>query len=332
LKGFLLLYAICKGQIVGRYNSSDLNGVNYMALRYLLLGLMFSIAVVACSQGASVDSPTPYDVPSVPPNTAIVIQSSLSPTNRSGTPSPLDTAQVFLTENPSPVSPPTTSIPSLDPEAILILEPGPGSILTSPLQIKGFADPAFEQTLVVNVLLEDGTQLLTEPINIRADVGQRGPFSAQIPFTINEPHQAFIQVYNVSPRDGGLIHLASVGVTLSDSGEQKVLQAVPHLEQIAIFKPKPAQEISGGSLLVEGFALAEFEQTLVVEIQDLQGRVIGMQPVIVNAPDLGQPGPFSLGLLYQVDVSGPGRVVVRDISPAFGGDVHLSSVEIKLSP
>lgn len=303
-----------------------------MALRYLLLGLIFSIAVASCSQDAGFDFPTPYDVPSAPPDTAIITLSSPSPTNRNATPSPLDTAQAILTENPSPVSPSTTSTPSLSPEAILILEPGPGSILTSPFQIRGFADPAFEQTLVVNVLLEDGTQLFTQPINIRAEVGQRGPFSAQIPFTISEPHQAFIQVYTVSPRDGGVIHLASVGVTLSDSGEQKVLQVVPHLEQIAIFKPQPLQEISGGSLFVAGFALAGFEQTLVVEIQDMQGLVIGMKPVIVNAPDLGQPGPFSLELPYHVEVSGPGRVVVRDVSPAFGGDVHLSSVEIKLSP
>jgi hypothetical protein len=54
--------------------------------------------------------------------------------------------------------------------------------------------------------------------------------------------------------------------------------------------------------------------------------------LIVNAPDMGQPGDFSLDLSYSVSVAGPGRVVVSDPSPAFDGLNHLASVEIKLEP
>ncbi len=304
-----------------------------MGRRYLALGMLLSLAIAACSHAAGGASPTPGGMPSAPLVTVAAIQPSPTRTTRTVMPSSSATPQATITGSPSLASPSSTlQNPLLDPEAILILEPGPGSFLTTPLHITGFADPTFEQTLAVNILLDDGTQLATETVNIRADVGQRGPFTAEIPFTISEPHQVFIRVFNVSPRDGGVIHLASVGVTLSDSGQQKLVQAAPHLEQIAIFKPKPGQDINSGTVLVEGFALAGFEQTLVIEVQDAQGQVVGMQPVIVNAPDLGQPGPFNLELPYHVNVAGPGRVVVRDISPAFGGDVHLSSVDVMLSP
>jgi hypothetical protein len=67
-------------------------------------------------------------------------------------------------------------------------------------------------------------------------------------------------------------------------------------------------------------------------VVDENGNVAGQQPTIVSAPDIGVPGPFSVEIAYQVTASGPGRIVVRDPSPAFGGDVHLSSVEVSLEP
>lgn len=62
------------------------------------------------------------------------------------------------------------------------------------------------------------------------------------------------------------------------------------------------------------------------------GNVVASQAVIVNAPDLGQPGPYAADLPYSAAASGAGRVVVRDVSPAFGGDVHPASVEVDLKP
>jgi hypothetical protein len=83
---------------------------------------------------------------------------------------------------------------------------------------------------------------------------------------------------------------------------------------------------------VEGIALASFEQTLVVEVPDSEGNVVGSQPIIVQAQDWGEPGPHSADVPYQVEAAGPGRIVVRDPSVAFVGDVHLASVEVMLEP
>ena len=94
----------------------------------------------------------------------------------------------------------------------------------------------------------------------------------------------------------------------------------------------PNDQLQGGVVHVQGFGLASFEQTLFVEVQDTNGEVVGSSPVIVNAPDLGQPGTFSVDIAYSVSEMGPGRIVVRDVSPAFGGNTHLASVEINLSP
>jgi hypothetical protein len=230
-------------------------------------------------------------------------------------------------------SPALTQVPAgLPEEAILILEPGPGSRVANPLRVAGMADSTFEQNLVVRLLLDDGSQLAFAPTTIQSEMGQRGPFELELPFDAGGERQAFIQVYASSPRDGAITHLASVGVTLALSGPTEIRPATSHPEQIVIYQPAVAQRISSGVAHVEGFALASFEQTLVVEVYDVDGNKVGMQPVTVQAPDMGIPGPFSADVPYQVSVAGPGRIVVRDPSPAFEGDIHLASVEITLEP
>ncbi len=240
------------------------------------------------------------------------------------------------TAPPSLPAPPTaaatTTAPAAPQEAILILEPGPGSRLTSPVRVAGVADPAHEQTLVVRLLLDDGSTLAQRPVNIAADLGQRGAFAVDLPFIVGTVRQGFIQVFAESARDGGVTHLASVGVQLSPSGAANIHPLSPHPEQIALQQPASGATVSGGSVHVQGFGLAGFEQTLLIEVLDADGAVVGSRPVTVEAPDLGLPGPFSADVLYSVSASGPGRVVVRDVSPALGGDSHVASVEVTLAP
>jgi hypothetical protein len=235
---------------------------------------------------------------------------------------------------PAPAPSQTVSEPVNEsvPEAILILEPGPGSRLVSPIRVAGVADSTFEQNLVVRILLDDGSQVALTPTTIQSELGQRGDFEVEVPFSISGERQAFIQVFSSSPRDGGITHLASTGVLLADTGPTDIRPGEDHPERIQINNLVPGDSLSGGVAHVEGFALASFEQTLVVEILDENGSVVGSQPLIVDSPEMGQPGPFKIDVAYSVAGPGPGRVVVRDPSPAFAGDVHLASVEVALNP
>jgi Immunoglobulin-like domain of bacterial spore germination len=266
-------------------------------------------------------------------------EATLQPTSAPPTTAPTASLEPTFTPESSATasgaSPEASAVPiggGAPEEAILIFEPGPASFLTSPIHVEGLADPTFEQTLVVRIVLADGTEVVTQPTTIAADVGQRGPFQADLFFNIPGGANAFIQVFSQSPRDGGITHVASVGVTLGSGGGAMIVPGQRHPEDIIIAQPQTTQSISGGKLHVEGIAVASFEQTLVIELLDADGIVVASQPVIVNAPDLGQPGPFAADIPYNVTTSGPGRVVVRDISPAFGGDVHLASVEVSLNP
>lgn len=250
--------------------------------------------------------------------------------------------RVQATASPAMTAPPTTEPRStatpgtraLPAEAIMILSPGPGSKITSPIQLTGEADPTFEQTLAVRLLSMDGTTMTSLSTTIQADAGQRGRFAVQVPVDVPGPQQAMLQVFATSPRDGGVTHLASEIVTLLPDGSSgaQTQPASPQPERIMIDQPGPGQKLTGGTVHLSGFALASFEQTLVVELYDGAGQQLASRPVIVSAPDMGVPGPFQTDLAYPAAASGPGRVVVRDISPANGADVHLASVEVSLSP
>jgi hypothetical protein len=258
----------------------------------------------------------------------------------SGSPSPIPERPPTLTspprpmdtvEAPSPESP-TPGEPVRPEEAILILEPGPGSRLTSPVHVAGISDPTFEQTLAVRIVLDDGTELAAQPASIDAELGQRGPFEADIPFAVSGERQALIQVFDVSARDGGVVHLASVGVRLGAGGAQSIVPGTPHPEDLIIDQPAFGATVSGGVVHVEGFGLASFEGTLVIAVYDIGGIEIGSQPIVVNAPDMGLPGPFNADVPYTLTEAGPGRITVTDPLPVFNGINHVASVEVALEP
>ncbi|HUF39223.1 MAG TPA: Gmad2 immunoglobulin-like domain-containing protein [Anaerolineales bacterium] len=277
-------------------------------------------------------SPTPEPTPTSEPATPTPAPTETATETATATASPENTA----THPPPPppatatqVPPAPTSTPGTNKEEILILAPGPGSRLTSPMTVSGEADSTFEQTLVIRVVLDDGTELALVPTIIQTEMGMRGPFEAQIEFEISGERQAFIQVLSTSARDGGITHLSSVGVTLADSGPVDIRPPFTTDEWIRIDLPVLTGQVSSpGTLHVAGFGYASFEQTLVVALLDGDGNVLASAPVIVQAPDLGQPGPFSVNLTVPSGYTGPGRVIVRDVSAAFDGTVHLASVEI----
>ena len=231
----------------------------------------------------------------------------------------------------------TPSQAALPEEAILILAPGNGSRLVGQVHVEGIADSTFEQTLVIQVVrLGEGDPqvLVQQPVMIQAELGQRGPFAAEIPFVFDgaaeQPGE--VRVFATSARDGGVTHLAAAHVTLASSGESDIRPAEAHAERIVITSPVVTEVVVGGTAHVAGIGLASFEQNLVVELYDAEGQLIGSAATTVSAAEYGVPGPFAVDVAYTLGAAGPGRVVVRDPSPAFGQTLHLASVEVRIEP
>jgi LysM repeat protein len=257
-------------------------------------------------------------------------------------PSPFSTVPVAT--GPAPAATGTPIGTGSGPEAILILAPGGGSSLTSPVHVAGQADPTFEQSLVVQIADAGGSVIATAPTQIQADLGQRGPFSVDVPFSVSADQPGRVSVFSTGARDGGLIHLASVEVTLRAQGLVVIVPGQSHGESLAIFTPASLATLSGGTAHLTGFSDYVFENQLGVVIcgeggagaPDLicgtKDNVLGSGTAYVNSPDLGQPGPFTADVPYVVTTQVRGRIVVLDVSPRDGGIVHLASQEVTLAP
>jgi len=241
----------------------------------------------------------------------------------------------FATHTPGPA-------PTAGAEAILILEPGVGSSITSTVHVAGEADATFEQSLVVRISDADGKFLSTTAVQIAADAGQRGKFAVDVPVHVFSDQPGRISVYAASPRDGGLTHLASVEVTLLAAGAASLKTGQPRGESIAIFAPTLRATVGGGTARVTGSSDYVFESQLSVAIcgeggsgePDLicgtKDNLLGMGTAFVNSPDAGRPGPFTADVKYTVAKQTQGRIVVFDASPRDGGITHLASVEVVL--
>jgi len=283
-------------------------------------GLIILLAVsmlLACSTVEALLSPT--QAPVLKP--VLATESGQLPGQQQAVPERLEPAETVQGRTETTVE-----------EAILILEPGPGSRILSPLHVAGWADPAFEQTLLIRVLQTDGSQLMEEPVQIESGPGQRGPFAADLPFSVTEPENVLIQVLDLSARDGGIVHLASVSVILQAEGDEVLVQGAAADEQLQILNPEPGETIQGGLVLVEGYGLASFENTLVVEVYDAEGVMAGSAPCMTAAQEPGETGYFSVEVEYNVSQEGPGRISVVDTLPVFDGIGHVASVPVSLAP
>lgn len=257
------------------------------------------------------------------------------------TPSPVESA--FAPGNPTAAPPfeltrwaetqTALGLTTLPVESILILAPGPGSQITSPVSIAGISNPTFENNLVIEIQDERGNVLGSATTTITADLGQRGPFELTLEFSPPaSPKAGRITIADYSARDGHVIHYSTTPVTLLPVGSAADLKSgSEHPEEIAIASPAFSDVISGGTLRVSGFAAATFEGMLNIVVRDANGVIVGIGTATIEA-DVGQPGPFEGEVTYSVASEQPGAVQVSAVSPRDGGLLHLSSVEVTLRP
>lgn len=264
-----------------------------------------------------------------------------APTEASGATLPQAT-EIPSVELGQPTATPAEPSPAL--EAIVILQPGPLSAIISPVTVAGQSRPTFEQNLVVAVNSEDGGLLTQQATTLDSPAGESGNYSVELQFSVSTPQTGRISVYETSAMDGGIVHLTSVEVTLLAGGAATIQPADIGLESIRIELPAPMAEISGGVITVSGFSDYYFESNLGLWLCGAGGsgapdglcgtenNILAVGNAMIDAPEMGQPGPFSGQLTYSVSEQTPARIVVFAASPRDGGLLHVSSIPILLSP
>lgn len=297
-------------------------------------GIVLGLLLISLSGCRVITSAPPTEMPTSPPPTPTTAPSATpAPILPTSTPTMLPTAT-------------STSQPVVieQPEVIDIQYPfTTGKVPPTGFTIQGMADPTFEQNLVIRLVDMDGNEILLQPTTIQADIGMRGLFSQQLEFNEKLSTNAMLQVFSHSVKDGSLEHLNSRMLTF-DAEPDAPKDLFPQTEKILITDLRVGQVNTRLELQAEGVAVGIFENTLEFKLCGEGGigtsdfvcggadNVITSGVVQVNAPDVGQPGTFSIRAEIPNGKWKTGRLVVYATSVANGEIEHASSAIIKNGP
>lgn len=251
-------------------------------------------------------------------------------------PAPLvdGTAAVVL-EPPefAPTATPTRISLPLPQERLILEAPGPGSQVTSPVRVAGWAGPSFQGKVFVRLIGEQGQEIARTTTYILAQEGAAGLFVVTVPFSISGVAEAgLIEVSTNNLLNNRLDHLAARPVVFLAVGEPRVHTNLTVTEKLTIFSPREDRVVRGGVASVRGGAWVDEDLPLLIEVLDRAGQVVGSVEVPLLAPVVGELGTFEAEVPYTIPHAQYGRIAVieRGLHPP--AVRHVTSLRVWLEP
>ena len=289
------------------------------------------------SSGESVSSVVPTVQESATPD--------LSAASSAATISAIDSLTPSITNviaSPSPgvtVLPSETAIPLVDPDTVIpegeiqIYIPGELSRVRSPIKFVANLQPSPNNTVLIELIGEDG-RTLTRKIISAFPPGRMKRTNAltEIAFEIEGVAEAARLVVTVKDEYNRIRAIASVNLVLLSTGITQTNPYIDRFENIVIQHPSANVMILGPALIVTGIARTQSDKLLIVELIDREGTIIafGLATVVTQAGE--EYGFFAAELEYEVEEPTWVLIVVRESGDRISGLVHLSSIEMVISP
>ncbi|MGH2537344.1 MAG: Gmad2 immunoglobulin-like domain-containing protein [Candidatus Promineifilaceae bacterium] len=100
--------------------------------------------------------------------------------------------------------------------------------------------------------------------------------------------------------------------------------------QVAITSPAADSEISSGPLTVSGTGLGLFEGNVVVRVEDAAGNTLAEEATVldITSGNMGDPGEWSVELVFDATPGESGRIVAFSTSPQDGSVVAQDEVGV----
>ncbi len=251
-------------------------------------------------------------------------------------PPPLTEATPAIIIEPSFPAPTPTSIPpsvGVPLDELSILLPGPGSMVNSPIQVKGYGGPSLNNRVQVRLIGEDGRILSKGYTFLYSYPGRPGLFYIKMPFESQlVAERAWLEVRSFDDLFGMLRHLTTVEVTILSTGSDRVYPAIHGAEKLTIFHPREEKVIAGGTVLIQGAGWVDQDVPLRIEILNRAGDMLGSGQVELDAPAVGQLGTFSVEITYETSYQQWARIGVYELHDEIPDLVHYTSVGVWLGP
>ncbi|GAB4502373.1 MAG: hypothetical protein Fur0035_19230 [Anaerolineales bacterium] len=236
------------------------------------------------------------------------------------------------TRRPS-LTPTITLTPTLNYSNMLIRfeAPGPMAKLVSPINVVAWVAPEYTGVTRLELLGEDGRELYRKSFrtdNVRTYTRVAEAVSFEIP---GAAEAGRLQI-STQDQYGRLMAFNSVPVLLLSVGENQFTPAYEPLERVALRAPYRQQEISGGTLTVRGEIRPLNNTPVVLELVDIDGRILGSRVLYFDASAPGYQ-IFETTIPYMLaEKKALARLVIRQSDERITGLAYLYSLELVLRP
>jgi hypothetical protein len=320
-----------------------------------LLTFLISSFLGGCNFPSGQNLPTPLPTDYLPTAVALTVVAHM--TNSPPTIQPTETSTTVIepisrleaeypvtpTATPSPPTPPPDQEtpdppPTLAPPSdvpfgtIQILNPGPLSRVTSPFLLRAYLLPGESGRAQIELLGEDGRVLMREIKIYGSPPGARVTMGMEVSFEITAAAELGRIQISTADENGRTSALASTDIILLSVGEADYNPAGDNYEAITIQQPDPNALIQGGTMRVSGLARPRSERPLMIELHTEEGKIVGTRQVAVESSGAGQYGNFAIDVPYNISAPTRVRLMVWERGDKIPGIVHLSSLEVLLSP
>jgi len=234
-------------------------------------------------------------------------------------------------------TPTITPTPLIPRAGVQILEPGPMSRGTSPLElvanVRSMPSGSYHTEIWMEPLQPGGDPrlLYREVKKVIINPIDWIYLEQEIVFElsrVSEFGQLRIGMYD---KFGRPVSVGSVDLILLSMGPSDITPTGDLEDPIVIREPTPNHLIQGGVVIVSGLAKPS-EEFMLAELVSSDGTVVGYQQLFVTpAPD-GSYVPFAFEVPYQVSKGTWVRLQISESGVRIPGIEHLSSVEVYLSP
>jgi hypothetical protein len=281
-----------------------------------------------------IDSPTVAGSSIAPPQKTIDVGATPSMTSQVNERGSKVGTPVAMTIDPTYFNFATnTPTPTLDPDLFLlrILSPGPMSKVVSPIDLIVHVAPYYTGATHIELIGEDGVELYRKIFKTYSNIGYFTRIDEKIEFEIRGAAEVARLQISTFDSNGRMQALNSVRLLLQAVGENEFAPPFDTKDRLILRFPKEGDEIKGGSLQVTGEFQPANNLPVILELIDLDGKVIGSRLLQLN-PAEEKYQQFTTSIPYKVTKKTAVRLVIRQSDDRIDGLAYLFSERVTIVP
>jgi hypothetical protein len=304
--------------------------------RYMFRRLTFLLLTFVLLAGCG-PKVTPFPAPIV--TLDVVTDTPTLTGSETGSPTPEPTSTplptpVFPTLIPSTLEPSATPqlSPALSSAVIQILSPGPMSTVLSPIRLRAYVIPGYDNKVHVEMYGEDDRLIYRKLMYVYSDVFKWAYLSVDIPFTIRAAAELARLQITAEDTNGNMIALAATHLLLTPEGYEEITPSGILNERCVFITPASSATVSGGTVAVAGTYFPFNTEPLILELVADNGTIVGSQWLTVPSALGNVPLSFNAEIIYSVDTQTQAYLVARQFDDRINGMIYFFSQLIVLNP